>query len=223
MTKVVAFVPIKLSNQRLQNKNILPLGGKPLCWHIFAQLLILKKNKKIDDIYVYCSDHSIMNFLPYGIKFIQRSQSLDNDTTKGLEIYNAFMNDVCADVYVLCHATSPFLQSKTIENGIDAVISGNYDSAFTAQKAQTFCWYEGKPLNYSLTDIPRTQDIQPVFIETSAMFVYEKNVMLQNRRIGERSKTIITSPIESVDIDYKEDYDLACCIATSMHNLLISG
>lgn len=36
---LVAFVPLKLNNLRLPNKNILLLGGKPLFMHVVDTLL----------------------------------------------------------------------------------------------------------------------------------------------------------------------------------------
>ena len=59
--KVVAFIPIKLNSQRLPNKNILPLDGKPLCWHVCQTLLEVDG---IDDVYVYCSDDSVTDHIP---------------------------------------------------------------------------------------------------------------------------------------------------------------
>ena len=53
--KVVALVPIKLNNQRLPNKNILDLGGKPMCYYMTENLLNVEG---IDEAYVYCSDES---------------------------------------------------------------------------------------------------------------------------------------------------------------------
>ena len=55
--KVVAFVPIKLNSQRLQGKNILPVAGKPMCYHICRTLLDVSG---VDGIYTYCSDEKIM-------------------------------------------------------------------------------------------------------------------------------------------------------------------
>ncbi len=33
--KIVSFIPIKLNNQRLPGKNLLPLHGKPACAYLF--------------------------------------------------------------------------------------------------------------------------------------------------------------------------------------------
>ena len=49
------------------------------------------------------------------------------------------------------HATSPFISEEHLIECINAVKSGEYDSAFAAKKLQNFMWYENKPLNFSLS------------------------------------------------------------------------
>lgn len=209
--KIVAFVPIKLNSQRVKNKNILPLGGYPLCWHIFHTLLGVEG---IDAVYCYCSDESIRRYLPERVTFLKRDPVLDGQLVKGFEIYERFIQDVDADVYVLCHATSPFIKAETIGRGIRAVREGGYDSAFSARRIQTFAWYRGEPLNYDINDVPRTQDLEPLFVETSAFFIFQRDVFVQHRRrIGFHPYLCETSEIESVDIDEPEDYVLACTLA----------
>ncbi len=208
--KVIAFVPIKLESQRLPGKNLLPLMGKPMCYHIFETLL---KSKYTYNTYVYCSDESIKEYIPQKVEFLKRPKRLDKDEVKGLEIYQEFIKEVKADVYVLAHATSPFLKTKSIDNAIEKVLSGSYDSAFSAQKIQTFSWYNGKPINYTLGDIPKTQDIKPVLVETSGFYIFRENIIEGGRRTGEKHWIEIVSNIEAIDIDEKEDYEIALKIS----------
>lgn len=209
--KIVAFVPIKLNSQRVKNKNLLPLGGKPLCWHIFESLL---HAEGLDQVYCYCSEERIRESIPEEVTFLKRDPALDGQMVKGMEIYGRFIRDVDADIYVLCHATSPFIRSETISRALAAVCSGEYDSAFAAQRLQTFAWYQGKPLNYDPHDIPRTQDIEPVFVETSAFFVFRKEVYTKlHRRVGLKPYVCETDNMESVDIDEPEDYEFAVRLA----------
>ncbi len=42
--KVVALIPIKMNSQRLPHKNLLDLGGKPLCYHLTETLTKVKRN-----------------------------------------------------------------------------------------------------------------------------------------------------------------------------------
>lgn len=163
--KTVAFVPLRLNSQRVAGKNLRLLGGEPLMCHILRTLAGIGE---IDEVYAYCSDERICEYLPQGVRFLRRSPDLDRDTTLGREIYDSFTADVEADLYVLAHATSPFIRAETVADALRHVRSGEYDSAFSAEKIQTFAWFEGRPLNYALDDIPRTQTIEPVYIETSA-------------------------------------------------------
>lgn len=207
MEKVVAFVPIKLNNQRLPGKNLLPLGEKVLCQYIFEALLDVGE---IDRVVAYCSDEALKEYLPSGVEFLQRDASLDGDMVKGLEIYHSFASEVDADVYVLAHATAPFLTSSAIREGLDSVLKGESDSAFSVERLQTFAWYNGEPINYALDDIPRTQDMTPVYVETSGFYIFRREVLEEgNRRIGNRPKLVEVGLKEAVDIDELADYELA--------------
>ena len=165
-------------------------------------------------MYVYCSDPSVTKYLPEGVLFRQREKWLDGELVKGFDIYRNFINEVDADVYVLAHTTSPFVKVSTIENALLHILSGENDSAFSAERIQTFSWYKGKPINYDLNDVPRTQDIEPIWVETSAFFMFKKEIFsIYNRRIGFNPYIQEVSGIEALDIDEKKDYDMACKFA----------
>lgn len=205
--KVVALVPIKLNSQRLPHKNILPILGKPMCYHMVDSLV---QAKNIDEVYVYCSDPKVTEYIPEGAKFLQRDKKLDQDLVKGFEIYRSFIDTVDADVYVLAHTTSPFTKTETIENALNHILSGECDSAFSAERIQTFAWYQGKTINYDLNDVPRTQDMEPIWVETSAFYMFKKEIFTEhNRRIGFHPYIQEVSGIEAADIDTKQDYDFA--------------
>lgn len=213
--KIVCFVPIKLKSQRLPNKMMLSLGEKKMCQHIFDTLINVKKEIEMD-IYCYCSDISIKEYLPNQVFFLKRNSDLDLDETKGIDIYKSFIEKIKADIYILCHATSPFIKSSSILAGLNKVIYGNYDSAMSVARIQTFCWFDNKPINYNLTNVIRTQDIEPIFYETSAFYIFNKNIMEKyNRRIGFNPYLVETDRIESIDIDEKQDYDLALIISNN--------
>lgn len=214
--KRVAFVPIRLNSQRVEGKNLRELGGRPLMTYLL-QTLVQVEN--IDEVYLYCSNPDIQQYLPEGVKFLQRDERLDSNTTLGEEIYDAFTSEVDADIYILAHATSPFIRTATIADAVARVESGEYDSAFSAERVQTFAWWDGKPLNYSLDRVPRTQDLEPVYVETSAFFVFEREVWRsKRRRIGERPYMAVTDRIESMDIDNPDDFLLAEAIVAANLN-----
>ena len=207
--KIVSFVPIKLNSERLPNKMLLPLGDKLLCQHIFDKLLEVQKTIDMD-IYCFCSDKKIKEYLPKNILFLKRDISLDSNETKGLDIYKSFSEKINADIYGLFHATSPFIKPENIIIGFNKIIKENYDSSFSVSKIQTFIWYDNKPLNYSLDNVVRTQDIQPILYETSAFYIFQSDILNKyNRRIGENPFIVETDNIEAIDIDEQKDYELA--------------
>lgn len=214
--KKVAFVPIRLNSQRVENKNLRMLGDRPMMTYMLESLT---KVGNIDEVYVYCSNPSIKELLPEGVKFLRRSESLDQNTTLGREIYDAFTQEVEADLYILAHATSPFIRPTTIEQAVAEVESGEYDSAFSAERIQTFTWWQGEPLNYSLQNVPRTQDLEPIFVETSAFFIFGRDLWLnEHRRIGDMPYIAVTDRIESTDIDNPDDFLLAEAIVAANLN-----
>lgn len=209
--KIIALVPIKLNSQRLPHKNILPINGHPLCWHICNTLLQVKE---INEVYVYSSNKEVVQYLPAGVCFMERPKYLDGDLIKGFDIYKSFIDEVDADVYVLAHTTSPFIKTSSIKNALSHVLSNEYDSAFSAERIQTFAWYQGVPINYDLSDVPRTQDMEPIWVETSAFFIFRKEIFtVYHRRIGFNPYIQEVSGMEAIDIDEKKDYELACKLA----------
>jgi CMP-N-acetylneuraminic acid synthetase len=212
--KVVAFATIKLNSQRVPHKNIQPIGSKPLCYHILNTALQVKG---IDDVIVYCSDEEVTNYIPENTQFIQREKWLDGDRVRAKDTYTAFINDVDADVYIAMCTTSPFTKKETLENALGKVLYEGYDSAFSAKRIQTFAWYDGKPINYELDNVPRTQDMKPVFVETSAFFIFKKEIWTKyGRRIGFNPYIQEVGEIESVDIDTMEDLKFAQTIADNV-------
>lgn len=206
--KTVALVPIKLNSQRLPHKNILPIAGKPLCWHICNSLINVQS---IDEVYVFCSDEEVIKYIPNKVKFLKRDERLDGDLIKGFDIYKEFITQVDADIYVLAHTTSPFILTSSIQNGLEHVLDKSHDSAFSAERIQTFAWYKNKPINYDLNDVPRTQDMEPIWVETSGFYIFKKEVFTEHhRRIGFNPYIQEVSGMEAIDIDERKDYELAC-------------
>lgn len=216
--KVTALVPMKLKNERLPGKNTKSFtNGKPLCSYI---LETLKQVREIDRIYVYCSDPSIQNYLPEGVTFLQRDVGLDQSEVKINEVLEAFAKDVPSKFYVLAHATAPFLKKETIEQGISGVVSGRYDSALTVFSQQDFFWQDGKPWNYDPGQIPRTQDLKPLYRETTGLYIYEEALIREEgRRIGKTPLLLEADWMEAIDINQPEDF----VMADALYNYKLMG
>ena len=205
--KLVAFVCIRLNNERLPGKNLLELGGHPLYFWIFSEL---KKLKEIDEIYLYSSSIEEFSQLPEGILWEKRDLEYDNNVSCG-ELLKSFCKIIESDFYLLAHATSPFTQAKTLHSMIEAFSeSKTHDSAVTGSSINSFAWQSGKPVNFDPTDIKRTQDMNPYFIENVGGYIFSKEQILEfNRRVGESPLLWEVPLIETIDIDSLKDYKFA--------------
>ena len=207
--KIVAMVPIKLNSERVKEKNLRRFcDGKPLVRFI---LEALKKSKYIDEIYVYCSNDKIKDYLIDGVRYLQRPEFLDLNISNCNDIIREFIREVNADYYVVSHATAPFTKPESIDKCIDNVVNNEkYDSAFTVEKIQTFIWKNGAPMNFDLDHFPRTQDLEPLYMETSGAFVFSKKVFeTYNRRVGIHPCLVEVDASESCDIDTEYDMKVA--------------
>ncbi|MCI6823938.1 MAG: hypothetical protein PUF84_01570 [Ruminococcus bromii] len=207
--KTVAYIPIKLNNERTPGKNIKKMFNGKSIVQILQETLVRLNN--LDEIYVFCSDERIKEYLIDGVKFLKRPEFLDTKQATPNDIIDEFMKLVDADVYMVSHATSPFVSVEHFEECINAVKSGEFDSSFTAQKLQKLLWKSnGTPLNFDPENVPRTQDLEPYYDEVSAAYVFTKEMYMKHkRRIGLKPHITVVSELESIDIDYPEDFEIA--------------
>ena len=70
--------------------------------------------KELDGIYVYCSDEIIKQYLPPEVKFVKRDKYYDLSTTPFNMLLKRFATIIEADIYVLAHATAPFIKKSSI-------------------------------------------------------------------------------------------------------------
>lgn len=206
--KVVALIPIKLGSVRVPQKNIKPFfDGTPLMHFIQRTCL---ESGLIDEVYIYCSNEDVKEYILPGVKFLKRPEFLDLDTANANDFIREFMKEVDADIYVNAHTTSPFAKVETIDDCIEKVASGDYDSAFCAENIKTFMWSEGKPINFDPSHFPRTQDLPDIYGETSIAYVFTKESFVKNnRRLGVKPYIREVGKIEAMDIDYPEDFEIA--------------
>lgn len=208
---VAAFVPVKLNNERAPGKNTKRFDdGTPLITHFLKTLVQVPE---IDELYVFCSREEIKDYIVPGVCFLKRPEFLDTREATPQDIISTFMSMVDADVYMVCHCTSPFVKAERFSECIHKVCFEGHDSAFTGEKLQRLMWHNGQPLNFDAANVPRTQDLPVYYNEVSAAYVFKKETFeTLHRRIGLNPYICEVSGVECVDIDYPEDFEIANAI-----------
>ena len=183
------------------------MGNVPLIEYIQRSLLEVEF---INERYVFCSNEEIKNFLLSGTIFLKRNEKLDLPISNFTQIFESFIELIQADIYVYAHATAPFVKAETVRECVKRVLSGEYDSAFCAVKIQDYLWQNGKPLNFNANNLPRSQDLEIIYRETSGVYVFTREVFEKyHRRIGDRPFIKEVNFIEAIDINEGEDFNLA--------------
>lgn len=206
------MIPIKMNSERVKDKNIRPFfDGKPLVRFITETV---SKCKYFDAVYIYCSSEKIKKYIPDGVKFIKRPDFLDGNDRNCNDIIREFMKVIDADIYSISHATAPFTLSTSIDKCVQTVADGNkYDSAILVKKVQTFLWKKDGAINFDPQHFPRTQDLEPIYTETSGAHVFTREVFqTYGCRYGKHPYFIEASEIEAMDIDTEEEMLIAQAI-----------
>jgi|MDTA01.2.fsa_nt_gb CMP-N-acetylneuraminic acid synthetase len=208
--KFTGYVTVRLNSQRLPGKSIMKLNDTPL---VERAIRTLNQVEDIDETVLYCTDNKIENYISKDLAYkrLDRPSFTNSDTSSFNEVLSSAISRIDTDYIVFLCCTSPFVRPETISEMIKKIKTGSYDSAFSAKEDRTFCWFNGAPLNYTLMgDIPRTQDLMPVMIETSGLYIFSKDLFQSHsRRIGFNPYVKSLGIIESWDIDTPEDFVIA--------------
>lgn len=215
--KVVAFLPAKGSSDRIQNKNILILDGKPL---FLRQLEKMIKYDFIDEVYLDTESDEIIELAnEINCKVLKRDPNLANNKTDGHQLFYNEVRQVEADIYIQILGTSPFIKESTIKKGVDILKSSNdYDSVILVKREKQYTW-DGlsSKTNYDIDNIPNSFELPDTIIETMGLYIVKKEAAhTLKKRIGIKPYLLEAEAIEAVDVNYPDDFELANFIAAGI-------
>lgn len=209
--KTVAFLPAKGHSERVLNKNLKLLNGKPLFLHTLEKLVSCDF---IDEVYLDSESDEILNWAPY-LRYIplKRDPALANNKIDGHKLFYNEVKQVDADIYIQILGTSPFIKKETILKGLNILKENlEYDSVALVRKDKQYTWNTTGP-NYDKNHIPNSKDLPDTIIETMGLYIVRKEIVHKNKqRLGEHVYLLEAEPIESIDIDTSDDFYLAECV-----------
>lgn len=213
--KIVAFLPVKGTSSRIENKNIKLLDGKPLFLHTLEKL---SSCSFIDEVYLDSESEKIFSLAEnVNCNFLKRDPLLATNDTDGHSLFYNEAKKVEADIYIQILGTSPFIRKETIQKGIEVLKTQNkYDSVILVKKEKLYTWNE-QTANYNLEHIPNSVDLPDTIIETMGLYITRKSVALNmKKRIGKKPYLLEASSIEAIDVNYPDEFELANFIAAGM-------
>lgn len=214
--KVVAFLPAKGNSDRIKCKNMKLLNGKPLFLYTLEKIV---KCDFIDEVYLDSESDEILNYASY-LNYIplKRDERLASNKTDGHQMFYNEVQQVDAEIYVQILGTSPFIKPETIKKGIDILKEHTeYDSVVLVKKDKQYTWKDFKP-TYDIEHIPNSSTLPDTIIETMGLYIVKSDFAHQfKRRIGNNPYLLYAEPIEAVDVNYPEDFQLADTIARGIN------
>ena len=210
--KIIALVPMKGTSERLHNKNMRILCGKPMCYYVLKNLL---QSEYIKNIYVDTDSNEIKDYLQQEfktIKIINRPPNLLGQMVSMERIIEYDMYQTDGIHFFQTFATSPLLSVATINDAIQKYFGqlDQYDSLFSVTKLQKRLYASnGECINIS-PNVTRNQDLDPYFIQNASFFIFSrKSFGILNKRISRNPFMYELYDEETIDVDYEFDFRLA--------------
>lgn len=218
--KKACFIPIKSNSERVPGKNFRILCDKPLYQYIIENAIAAGC---FDDIYVDTNSAEVKAFCEKNnVKVIERKEELARNTANGNDLLN-YHYDLHPeyDLYFQLFATAPYLQPSSISRAVNTLAESNmYDSTFTALRQHGFYWFNDTPVNYRPCILPRSQDMTPVYEESTGLYGMTNAALKKYRcRIGANPYVCEINKFEAIDINTEDDLKMAEFVGRSYWHL----
>ena len=207
--KVTALVPMKGNSERVPNKNIRLLNGKPVCHWILESL---SKSKYINEVIINTDSTKIKEivFEFDFVKVIDRPDYLLGDSVSIQPIIAHDIEYAQNEIIFQTHSTNPLLKTKTIDAAIEVYFenSAKHDALFSVTPFQQRYYFKNrKAVNHDPKHLIQTQLLEPLYLENSCIYIFsrETNRRVQNR-LGENPFFFEMNHLESADIDEWHDF-----------------
>ncbi len=214
--KVIALVPMRHESERVPQKNFRPLAGKPLYAHI---LETLQACAQVSQIVVDTDSPTIWEGIEAAfpeIVLLDRPERLRGGDVPMNEVLQHDVTQVPAQFFLQTHSTNPLLKATTIKRALEEFFAAypENDSLFSVTRLQARLWSaDTEPLNHDPAKLIRTQDLAPVFLENSCLYIFERESFLQREnRIGDSPIRFEIEPNEATDIDQESDLAVVECL-----------
>ncbi|WP_203532249.1 hypothetical protein [Muricauda sp. TY007] len=211
---ILVVIPARGGSKGIPRKNLRPLNGKPLIYYAIKNGLSIKCNNL--SCYVSSEDDEILMLAKkFGASIIKRSKSnADDSTTLDPVIFEAYtkikqLEGIDYDLVITLQPTSPLLTTKSIENGIEELISKKIDTIISGKWDSHLTWIKSNgSFSPNYKKRVNRQELPEIYKETGGFVITKSNFVTETSRFGKSIGIFPLSKKEAIDIDDFEDWNL---------------
>lgn len=220
--KTLGIIPARGGSKGIPKKNIKLLNGKPLIAYTIEAAL----SSTIDRLVVSTDCQEIAQVAKQiGVEVIIRPSELAKDSTPTLPVLQHIVNNIneTFDAVVTLQPTSPLRVAKHINEAIE--IFKNDDMADSLVSVievphnympEKLMDIKGKYL-VGNSEAKRRQEINKTYARNGAAIYITKAIRLDEYIFGGNILPYFMKKINSVDIDYIEDWEIVECLLKNRH------
>ena len=207
--KIASLILARGGSKGIPSKNIIDLNGFPL----LSYTIKASQESVVEETWVSTDCNSIKNIAEsFGANIIDRPTELAQDNSQSEDALLHFAEHTDFDILVFIQPTSPLLQSKYINKGIDLLLNDNeFDSVCTVYKGHWLPRWDqsGNPINWNINKRPRRQDKSELYVENGAFYITTKKNLLKSKlRYSGKIGFIEMKFSESFQVDTIDDLEL---------------
>lgn len=210
--QIVAVVPVREGSTRIKDKNFLPFGKFPTIVH--NKIAQLKRAGCFDHIYLSSDSDRVKEIArECGTEYLRRDPLMCTSKPRWDEVVVHILNTVPGDPHVLwAMVTSPLFERYAEAVSLYRAHRKTHDSLISVKVMREYLVdEEGRPLFYSFGAWhPYSNELKALYAINDAVFVARRSDQLKWRYwIGRRPYLFQCDALESIDINFPEDLEMA--------------
>ena len=199
--KKVALILARGGSKGIPRKNIYPVDGKPLIYYTIKAAL----DSNVDEVWLSTDDKEIKEkAISFGAKVIDRPPELAQDFSKNEDAIFHFAKKHDFDILVYIQPTSPLLESSDINKGLSKMLTGQYDSVFTAYREHWVPRWtlDVRPIGWETYARYHRQQVEEKYVENGAFYMTTREALYRSKLRYSGNMTVIEMPFSrSIQID----------------------
>lgn len=223
---ILGIIPARSGSKGVAGKNLKLLGGKPLIVHTIEAV---QNCTRLSDCLVTTDGVEIADVARKAgaaVPFLRPAELASDEMPTIDTIIHAVnwyekKHGTRADIIVLLQPTAPLRTGVDIDEAINCFLKSGAQSLISCYDAvhvhpeimYTMSDTSLKPLLCNETEPVRRQDFKPVYVRNGAIYIAERNLVMESRRMYDDSPAAFVMPREhSINIDEHIDFKIAECL-----------